>query len=107
MITFKEYEQAANIVEIYLTQGVRGFGKDGKVSKFVNINLNTKILSTNISGRLVNILLGIGVNVYDTEIHELQNVSVSEFQRFGRGVGVGMFEELIDLCFQAGVKLRP
>ena len=112
--THEQYKDALKIVNDYKAQIEEHYNTVKRElesnSKFSNVTKKTKIVDTNISVRLYNILRAnddrLGIN-FDREkkVSNLSNLSMSKFLQC-RYAGKGTLQELKELCFFADVELN-
>lgn len=115
-ITYKQFKQAIKIVNEYKRQLEEHYKNvnnelDGEL-KFVNVKKETLIYETEISNRLLRIIIqncnkiNISQINSSSSVEQLSGLSISKFLQC-RLVGKKTLQELKDLCFYADVKLMP
>jgi len=115
MITKKEFDKAMKTVNDYklqLEDQLKYINKELiGLGKFAYVHAETKLYDTDCSVRLLNILksdediIGISIN-FETKVADFSKVSLSDFKKCRR-VGIATIKELKELCFFAGVNLKP
>ncbi len=115
MITYKEFQEALKIVNEYKTQleaDVKEVAKEvNSIGKFANVNAEMAFSKIDCSVRLYNIVkayfyqFDIAFNT-ETKISELSEISICKFLEC-RNAGKVTLLELSELCFYAGVSLKP
>jgi len=112
-ITLEQYQEALKVVQEYKTQLQNHYNQIisevDSVSKFADHDGETLIIDTNISVRLINILVGnlhhlVGIYGRDAKIKDMEGMSMRSFLKC-RNVGKETLKELQELCFYAGVTL--
>jgi hypothetical protein len=105
-ITKEEYLKALKIVNDYKAQTELHY-KDvvlqlNSLSKFANVNKDMNLNDTDCSVELYNSLYSFDIN----KVSDLSELSLSRFS-WKKGVGRVRINELKELCFYAGITLKP
>ena len=114
LVTYEEFQKALKTVNDYKQKVKEHYDYIKKeaegVSKFVNVTKETILEESNVSTRLINILIcgyekwNIGKINRKSQIKELDGLSMSDFLKL-RVAGKKSLEELKELCFYAGINL--
>jgi hypothetical protein len=119
MVSYEEYCQAVQVIKEYKLQLETDLDKltteVNDLGKFASVTSETKMIETNCSVRLWNLMRNYFLTEYDLEsykfyneirVSDLSKISLSKFSK-RRNAGKGTIEELQELCFYAGVNLQP
>ena len=115
MATYEEFQAALKIVNEYKSQTEKLYKevvqKVDNISKHANVQAETKIIDTGLTSQLKYSLMGYD-HLYNTgywpdgKVSDLAEISISKFIK-QRNVGNKRLNELLELCFYAGIKLKP
>ena len=115
MATYEEFQVALKIVNDYKSQTEKLYKEVvqdvNNISKYASVNLDTEIRDLHLSNHLLFSIIGYGklYNIEywrDTKVSELSEISISKFIK-QRNVGNKRLNELLELCFYVGIKLKP
>jgi len=110
-ISEHKFISALNIIkkykEQYLLEKEKEFKENHPEIKFLDITPDTNIRDCDISIRLLNGLMSMDwPNAKYFKIKDIAAISKSEFLR-RRHIGLESIKELEELCFYAGVEMKP
>jgi len=119
MVSYEEYCQAVQVIKEYKLQLETDLDKlnteVNDLGKFASVTSETKMIETNCSVRLWNLMRDYFLTEYDLDsykfyneirVSDLSKISLSKFSK-RRNAGKGAIEELQELCFYGGVNLQP
>ncbi len=115
MITYEEFQKALKIVQGYKQQIGNHYktvsNEVESISKFIDVSPETEIVDTQLSIRTKNLLLGqyredLGLVNGWAKIKDLEVISIKKMRGY-RGFGSRSINEIKELCYYAGVKLKP
>jgi hypothetical protein len=115
MATYEEFQAALKIVNEYKLQTERLYKdvvqKVDNISKYANVEADTKINDIGLTSHLKYSLINYNylyntVHWLDAKVSDLSEISISKFTK-QRNVGNARVKELLELCFYAGIKLKP
>lgn len=111
MITYKEFQQALEIINSYERQIEDNYNKISKeiskMHKFAGVTKETQILRIeHIAVRTLNCLSVAGFHGSKYKIKDLSGLKISDLKLLRR-CGNKTIQEIKDICFYAGVILNP
>jgi len=119
MVSYEEYCQAVQVIKQYKLQLETDLDKltteVNDLGKFASVTSETKMIDTNCSVRLLNLMRDYFLTEHDIDsykfyneirVSDLSKISLSKFSK-RRNAGKGTIEELQELCFYAGITLQP
>lgn len=122
-VTFDEFKKALFIIvqyrkqnrkyKTFVHQALQKYYKKGEfLDKFCNIDQSIKLLDSNCSNRLINVVKTYFIcnfdyyNLEEIRVKDLSKISEKRFSKF-RNAGAITVKELKELCFCTGVTLQP